>query len=149
MENIKRIVIHCSFTKPRKGRAGSPLIGAKEIKKWHTDPRPEGRGWRDIGYHYVIKRDGTVEKGRADNVQGAHVSGHNKDSLGVCLVGGMGPDGEAVNDYTDEQWYALEVLVGGLVMKHKATVCGHNDLTKSKSCPNFNVKTWWRKVKAA
>jgi len=160
MREINRIVVHCSFTKPRKGRAGSPLIGAKEIRKWHTDPvdmqivngkkvNVGGRGWRDIGYHYVIKRDGTTEKGRPDNVQGAHVGGHNEDSLGICLVGGMEKKtGLPINDYTSEEWAALELLVRGLVSKHgpDVEVCGHNNLTNSKTCPNFDVKQWWNEL---
>jgi hypothetical protein len=73
------IVLHCSAT-----RASQVNIGAKDIRRWHKD-----KGWADIGYHYVIKRDGTLEKGRALDAVGAHVEGHNSDSVGVCLVGGL------------------------------------------------------------
>ena len=139
MRPIKRIVIHCSFTKPRKGKAGSPLIGAAEIRKWHI----EERRWSDIGYHYVIKRDGTLELGRPLDQPGAHVAGHNTDSIGICLVGGMDKSGAAVDDYTPEQWQTLRMAVGGLMIQFPAAeVCGHNDLAHTKSCPNFNVKEW-------
>ena len=146
MREITRIFIHCSFTKPRTGRAGSPLIGAAEIRKWHV----EERGWRDIGYHYVVKRNGVLELGRPLDQAGAHVAGYNKDSIGICLVGGMNKTtGKAVNDYTDEQWQTLRMIVGGLMIQFpKAEVLGHNDVTTTKTCPNFDVREWWDEISA-
>jgi len=139
MREINMIVVHCSFTKPRANQ--QPLIGVKEIRKWHV----EERGWSDIGYHGVIKRDGTYQKGRPMERAGAHAHGHNKHSIGICLVGGMDKrTGTAVNDYTDAQWETLALIVGGLEVQYPdAVVCGHNDLTNAKTCPNFDVKAWW------
>jgi len=115
-------------------------IGASTIRRWHV----EERGWRDIGYHYVIRRDGTIEQGRDDAVPGAHVRGHNAHSLGICLVGGMDKDGAAAVNYPEAQWASLDVLVRGLAAQYPAAVvCGHNDLTKSKTCPNFDVIEWF------
>jgi len=148
MRLINLIAIHCSFTKPRDPRQ-HPTIGAKTIRRWHTDPKSEGgRGWRDIGYHYVIKRDGTLELGRPVEQQGAHIRGKNTNSIGICLVGGMHKStGKAVNDYTDKQWATLELIVRGLDQKYPGCgVYGHNDFTKSKTCPNFDVKDWWRNL---
>lgn len=138
MREIDKIVVHCAATKP------SMNIGADTIRKWHV----EERGWKDIGYHYVIRRNGNIDQGRSDEVPGAHARGYNKTSLGICLVGGMDKDGNTtVSNYTQAQWDALDVLVTGLSCKHAgAEVCGHNDLTKSKTCPNFDVKEWWLKV---
>ncbi len=146
MRDITDIIVHCSFTKPREGQ--SPRIGVKQIRKWHTDPKPEGRGWRDIGYHYVIKRDGTLQLGRPIEQQGAHVRGANKHSIGICLVGGMDKrTGKAVNDYTPEQWQTLRMIVGGLLLQFPdAKVTGHNNWTKAKTCPNFDVKEWWNTI---
>lgn len=145
MREIKRIFVHCSFTKPREGQ--QPRIGAAVIRKWHV----EERGWRDIGYHFVLKRDGTVEIGRPIEQSGAHAAGHNKDSIGICLVGGMDKrTGKALIDYTDIQWQMLETLVGGLAAKYgipDSGILGHNDVTTTKSCPNFDVKAWWNGVK--
>ena len=81
--STKYIVIHCAATKP------SMDIGAAEIRKWHTDPP---RNWDDIGYHYVVRRSGTIEKpmlevGRYLEIPGAHVANHNHESIGICLVG--------------------------------------------------------------
>jgi N-acetylmuramoyl-L-alanine amidase len=143
MRDITDIIVHCSFTKPREGQ--NPRIGVAVIRKWHTDPKPEGRGWRDIGYHYVIKRDGTLQLGRPLEQVGAHVRGANKTSVGICLVGGMDKrTGKAVNDYTDEQWQTLTMVVGGLTVQYPGvTVSGHNNFTNSKTCPNFDVREWW------
>jgi len=142
MRVISLIIVHCSFTKPREGQ--NPRIGVREIRKWHI----EERHWRDIGYHYVIKRDGTLQLGRPLEQQGAHVKGHNKNSIGICLVGGMDKrTGKAVNDYTDKQWQTLRMVVGGLTLQFPgANVKGHNDFTKSKTCPNFDVEEWWGSI---
>jgi N-acetylmuramoyl-L-alanine amidase len=74
---IDLIVIHCAYTSPKMD------IGVKEIDEWHR-----ARGWNQIGYHYVVRRDGTVEHGRSVKTVGAHVKGFNAKSIGVCLVGG-------------------------------------------------------------
>ena len=125
---IKSIVIHCADTPANMD------IGVEEIKRWHLD-----RGWRDVGYHYVIRRNGEVEQGREEHVPGAHVAGHNEGSIGVCLVGGK-PDA----NFTKEQWKALEALVEYLTRKYpKAAVMGHRDLDSGKACPCFDAKAWW------
>ena len=146
MREITDIIVHCSFTKPREGQ--HPRIGVQEIRRWHTDPKPKGRGWSDIGYHYVIKRDGTLQLGRPLERAGAHVRGQNKHSVGLCLVGGMNKrTGKAVNDYTDAQWQTLTMVVGGLVHQFVgAKVSGHNNWTNAKTCPNFDVKEWWKTI---
>jgi N-acetylmuramoyl-L-alanine amidase len=115
-------------------------IGAAEIRKWHTDPKPKGNGWSDIGYHYVIRRDGTVEEGRDMDAVGAHVKGYNEVSLGICLVGGW----KGQFDFTRRQMDALEALVSALLLKYnKAVVRGHRSYNSKKSCPGFDVETWW------
>lgn len=146
MREITDIVVHCSFTKPRVGQ--NPRIGVAEIRKWHTDPKPDGRGWRDVGYHYIIKRDGTLQLGRPIEQVGAHVRGVNLHSIGICLIGGMEKrTGKAVNDYTPNQWQTLRMVVGGLAIQFPdSVISGHNNFTKSKTCPNFDVREWWDKI---
>ena len=125
---IKLIVIHCADTPANMD------IGVEEIRRWHLD-----RGWKDVGYHYIIRRNGEVEQGREEHIPGAHVAGYNKGSIGVCLVGG-----KPSANFTKEQWKALEALVGYLTRKYPdAKVVGHTDLYKEKTCPNFNVSAWW------
>lgn len=142
MTRVGFIAVHCSATP-----ATATTVDAAEIRRWHR-----AKGWRDIGYHYVIKRDGTVEKGRADNVPGAHEPRINSHSIAICLIGGSPPAGSAEakkglgeNNYTPDQWASLLTLVGTLHAKHpSAVVLGHRDVPGvRKACPSFDVKAWW------
>jgi N-acetylmuramoyl-L-alanine amidase len=127
------IVIHCAAT------PASMDIGAKEIREWHKK-----RGWRDIGYHYVIRRNGQTEFGRPEDVQGAHAVGYNMVSIGICLVGGVADDKKtAVANFTDAQWESLGHLIEELRARYpRAKVVGHRDLDKKKECPSFDVALW-------
>lgn len=121
---IDKIVVHCSDS-PHRGDT------AENVHLWHLE-----RGWSGIGYHYVIQEDGRLEVGRPHYWMGSHVRGHNKNSLGVMLFG--------ISEFTPVQFETLLELVRYL--KHlypKAEVLGHSDLDPHKSCPNFDVKTWW------
>lgn len=134
MRKIDLIVVHCAYTTPGMD------IGANEIRRWHIDDR----GWSDIGYHYVIRRDGRVEEGRPIRRQGAHARGHNKNSLGICLVGGKDDNGSPDCNYTAAQWKSLHTLVSQLEAEYPgADVVGHRDLTNRKACPVFDVGAWW------
>lgn len=129
------IVIHCSATRAIQN------IGAKEIRQWH-----KAQGWADIGYHFVIRRNGAVEKGRAIDAIGSHVKGHNANSVGVCLVGGLGNQAPwpPENNFTREQWASLKKVVADLLKKYpKAKVLGHRDFPGvAKACPCFDAKVW-------
>ena len=117
-------------------------VDAETIDRWHRE-----RGGLKIGYHYVIKRDGTVETGRELEEVGAHAKGHNAISVGICLIGGLSEDNEPENNFTDEQWDALGTLVDSLKAKYpEASVIGHNDVS-DKACPTFNVGEWYEGYK--
>lgn len=136
-KTTKHIVLHCSATRP------SQDVGAADIRKWH-----KAKGWSDIGYHYVIRRDGKVEKGRGVYEIGAHVAGHNSNTVGVCLVGGLNEkDWKPEDNFTKEQWAALKTLVATLAkMFPSATILGHRDFPKvAKACPCFEARAWARK----
>jgi len=131
MRKIDAIVIHCSDTFPEMD------IGVAEIRQWHLN-----RNWKDIGYHYCIRRNGHVEPGRPVEQQGAHCRGHNSTSLGVCLVGGKSRAGEQACNFTYLQWIALSDLVIELCDQHDIVkVLGHNQIA-NKSCPSFDVPAW-------
>ena len=135
-EAIKYLVIHCSATKPGMN------IGADEIREWH-----KARGWEDIGYHYVIRRDGTVQTGRDEKFEGSHVFGYNHLSLGICMVGGLDAKGEPAPEFTPPQWASLESLV--LLLKKRfprARVRGHRDFNPAKACPSFDVAQWLQTI---
>lgn len=144
LTRVDFIAIHCSAT---PADAKHENIDAATIRQWHR-----AKGWRDIGYHYVIKRDGAVQKGRADDVPGAHEPRINARSLAICLVGGSPPLGSAAskqglgeNNYTPAQWVSLNTLVHELKVKHpNAEVLGHRDVPGvRKACPSFDVRPWW------
>jgi N-acetylmuramoyl-L-alanine amidase len=128
---IKRGVIHCADT------PASMDIGAAEITVWHKK-----RGWTTIGYHHVIRRDGTLEKGRdldgdgdvLDEV-GAHARGFNADSIGIVLVGG-----KPRFNFTMAQLRSLFFLMDEYEMKFPDIEWdGHYELDDGKQCPMFDV----------
>lgn len=131
------IVIHCSATRAIQN------IGVKEITEWH-----KSRGFKTVGYHFVIRRDGKVEEGRPVDAIGAHVAGHNSNSVGICLVGGLNNDTyKPEANYTVAQWASLRTLVAWLIKKYpNARVLGHRDFPGvAKACPCTNAKDWARK----
>jgi len=131
MRQINRIIIHCTATP--EGRDHT----AKEIDRWH-----KSQGWAEIGYHYVIRLDGTVEDGRPVHKVGAHVKGHNADSIGVVYVGGCDKSMKPKDTRTAAQRKALRDLIANLRENYpRATVHGHNEFDKGKACPSFNVRT--------
>ena len=148
MRRISLIVIHCS---------DSAFGDAALIRRWHTDPPPNGNGWKDIGYHFVVLNgqrslktpfdpaaDGFVEPGRPVDQIGSHVCGHNQDSLGVCLVGGRTRNGQSVRDswLTGKQKAALFSLLDDLTASYPdAKIVGHCELNPGKTCPNLNMDT--------
>lgn len=147
MKNIKYLVVHCSAT------PASRDIGAAEIRTMHLR-----QGWRDIGYHFVIRRDGRVERGRPVTQPGAHVQGHNSHSLGICMVGGVKPNLQAECNFTDAQFASLRQLLNELSTNYPdAKVVGHRDLSPDrngdgkvtpgewvKACPTFDAGLWFR-----
>ncbi len=140
---VDTLIVHCSASPP------SMDIGAKEIKVWHTSPDPNdaSKPWKDIGYHFVIRRDGTIEKGRPLDHIGSHVRGHNKGSIGVCLVGGVDEKGKAKSNFTAPQWVSLERILYQFKAEYpQGKVFGHNDFDKGKACPSFSVKKWLAKI---
>lgn len=151
-EDVKFIVVHCSATKP------SMNVGRAEIEQWHRQ-----RGMLAIGYHYVIRRDGKVEEGRAVTHQGAHVSGYNHRSIGVCWVGGVRENAamSIQDNRTVEQKKSMALLITQLTAQFpSAKVVGHRDLSPDKNgdgivtpnewlkgCPSFDVRTWWQRAR--
>ena len=126
---IKEIIVHCSATPEGKD------FTVLDIKKWHLE-----RGFSDMGYHYVIYRDGSINKGRDESKIGAHCTGHNSYSIGVCYVGGVAKDGKTAKDTrTDAQKKSLLSLLRNLKMKYpQASIHSHRDYA-NKACPSFDA----------
>jgi hypothetical protein len=142
---IDNIIIHCSATRP------SQDIGVKTLRKWHTDPKPNGRGWRDVGYNYVIRRSGKTELGRdvdgdgfVEDEVGAHTFGWNAHSIGICLIGGVAMDGQTPEpNFTDAQMAALGAMLVSMKQRYPdARIMGHRDTGANKACPSFDVAKW-------
>ena len=132
-EDVRFLAVHCSATQAKAD------IGAKDIDRWHRD-----RGFIKIGYHFVIRRDGTVETGRPLNEPGAHVEDWNHCSWGICLVGGVDAKLKPEANFTPAQLASLRTLLTELQAKvPHATVQGHRDFPRvAKACPSFDVRHW-------
>lgn len=145
MRKINEIIVHCSATAEGKDYT------VADIDRWHR-----ARGFKKIGYHYVVYRDGSVHVGRSENEVGSHCQGHNANSIGVCYIGGLAADGKAAKDTrTPAQKQALKKLLIQLKKKYPgAKILGHRDTSPDKNhdgkiekwewvkeCPSFDAKT--------
>lgn len=129
MRPLSKIILHCSATNPEQ------RVNAAIIDGWH-----KSRGWRGIGYHFVILPDGTIESGRPLDEVGAHCKGHNQASVGICYVGGLNFEMEPEDTMTGNQDLAFISLVRSIRMLFGwMPVHGHNEFS-SKACPSFNVQ---------
>ena len=137
MRDINKVILHCSATAEGKD------YSVETIRDWHV----KGRGWSDIGYHYVIQLDGTISQGRPINKAGAHTKGKNKDSIGVCYIGGVEAQRDskgkwpAKDTMTEAQNTAFRMLVLGVrtLFGKDIAIHGHNEFS-NKACPSFIVK---------
>jgi N-acetylmuramoyl-L-alanine amidase len=133
--NITHIVYHYSATYPDQD------YGVDDIMRMH-----KARGFRTVGYHYVIKRDGTVQKGRGEREIGAHVKGHNTGTIGICCIGGIDRAtgvNVGVDNRTPAQMASLERLTRDILTRHpSAKIVGHRDLGATQ-CPGYDAAQWW------
>jgi len=127
---IDRLIIHCSATRRDQ------VVTVADIRRWHVDDN----GWSDVGYHGVLHRDGRLEPGRSLSRMGAHVRGHNRGTLGLCLIGGHGSAStdKFMDHFTEAQRAQLATLC---IWAQQATmtVHGHNEYA-AKACPGFDVQ---------
>ncbi len=130
MRKINKIILHCTATP--EGR----YTTVEDIRRWHKQ-----RGFRGIGYHYVVYLDGSIHLGRPIEEIGAHTKGENTGSIGVAYVGGIDKKNFKPKDTrTPEQIMALDLLLGSLLDDFKgATLHGHNQFA-NKACPSFDVQ---------
>jgi N-acetylmuramoyl-L-alanine amidase len=147
MRPITEIIVHCTATRPDWWASRTTADKVNEVRTWHV----RDRGWRDIGYHYLIDRDGTVATGRPVDQVGAHVAGKNTGTIGIALFGGHNshPDDEFGQHFTPAQDAALRKLIAELRERFPAVmkVSGHNQYA-AKACPGFYVPDWMAKKPA-
>lgn len=129
MNKVDKIIIHCTATP--EGRN----VQFADVEKWH-----KSKGYKKIGYHYLILLNGTIVKGRAESEAGAHTIGQNDKSIGVCYVGGLDKNMQPKDTRTPYQATALIKLLKELKGRYpNAVIYGHRDFAR-KACPSFNAK---------
>lgn len=143
---VTEIVMHCAATRVdwMADRPFTEQVAA--IRRWHTQPPPNGNGWRDIGYHWVVSRTGEILPGRAMTVIGAHVAGRNTGTVGICLIGGHGSseNDRFLRNFTLDQDRAARRLIQQISAATPISkISGHNEYAR-KACPGFNVTEWLR-----
>lgn len=128
-----RVTLHCSAT--RNGE----IYPIDQLRKFHTDPVPLGRGWKDIGYHMVFQPDGSVDQGRSLNVQGAGVEGENEGNIHFCLVG--------TDRFTKGQFESLRYKLDSVLLiypiPHWEIHCHYlfqSAIHQGKTCPNISIQ---------
>lgn len=133
---ITEIIVHCTATPEGKD------FTVDDIRRWHKE-----QGWSDIGYHYVIYRDGSIHEGRNVKYSGAHCTGHNANSIGVVYIGGVSKDGKTAKDTrTKAQKMALLQVMRTLRAAYpSARIYGHRDFAK-KDCPSFDAREEYKSV---
>ena len=130
MRFVNEIILHCTGTKP------NDVVTVESIDKYHR----QKKGWRCIGYHYVVYKDGSVHKGRDISLVGAHCREHNPRSIGICYVGGIDANHKAADTRTPEQKAAIANLISKLKQKFPSIVKvhGHRDYNAT-ACPCFDA----------
>ena len=136
-----KIILHCTATRPEWWADKTAEEKMQECERWHLD-----RGFRMIGYHFLVDRDGTITEGRPLDMQGAHCKGQNKDSIGIAMWGGFGGDSDDLpsDHFTAVQHAATKDHIPKLQKQIKIKrdqVFGHNRFS-SKACPSFRVQKW-------
>ncbi|MDO4216156.1 MAG: N-acetylmuramoyl-L-alanine amidase [Bacteroidales bacterium] len=136
MREIRLIIVHCSAVKP------SQTSSLRQIDEWHR-----AQGFHSCGYHYIVRRDGTVEKGRDETVVGSHCQGFNAQSIGICYEGGLDENGTPKDTRTPQQKTTLLTLIKELKTRYPhAQVKGHHDFNPHKACPCFPAATEYGKL---
>tara|TARA_R110000822_G_scaffold60323_4_gene150394 strand:+ start:500 stop:913 length:414 start_codon:yes stop_codon:yes gene_type:complete len=133
---VNKIIVHCTATP--EGRD----VTVDEIRRWHV----EERNWSDIGYHWIVTLNGTLERGRPEHIQGAHAKGFNKNSVGLCYVGGVDKDMTPKDTRTKGQKETLKCILEDLKDRYpNAEIIGHRDVS-SKACPSFDAKAEYNSI---
>ncbi len=135
MRGIDKLIVHCTATPE-----GRPVT-VREVDRWHKQ-----RGWKGIGYHYLIGLNGEVWEGRPVDQVGAHCEGHNANSIGVCYVGGCDAAMKDKDTRTPAQKNSLIKLLKQLKARFPSVkIYGHRDFSP-KSCPSFDAKKEYEKI---
>ena len=135
---INMIVLHCSATRENQN------FTIEQLEACH-----KARGFRTIGYHFYITKDGTLYPGRPESQIGAHAKGYNAHSIGICYEGGLDAHGRSKDTRTEAQKITMEELLRSLLVDYpNADIVGHRDLPGvHKACPCFDTKAWLKEIR--
>jgi N-acetylmuramoyl-L-alanine amidase len=138
MRKITKIIVHCSATQEGAN------FDVQDIRRWHKQ-----RGFKDIGYHYIITLDGDIQIGRDIQEPGAHAKGYNKNSIAICYIGGLDKNLTPKDTRNIYQKLALKMMISGLKTNFPdAVILGHRDLPNvKKACPCFDAKEEYKNIK--
>jgi N-acetylmuramoyl-L-alanine amidase len=146
MRPLTEVIVHCTATRPEWWATRTTAQKVAEVRRWHV----EDRGWKDIGYHYLIDRNGHTVVGRPLDQVGTHTQGKNIGTIGIALFGGHGSsaDDQFADNFTPAQDKALQELLVKLLKTHPTikTISGHNQHA-AKACPGFSVPSWYAKAR--
>jgi N-acetylmuramoyl-L-alanine amidase len=136
-----QIIVHCAATPEGKD------FTVSQIARWHKKRGFSGRGGTYCGYHFVIYRDGSVHRGKPEGVRGTHTRRQNRNSLGICYIGGVDRRGKAKDTRTAAQKRAMKNLIQELASRHNITkIRGHRDYA-AKACPSFDARSEYSSIR--
>lgn len=147
------IMIHCLATSRQWGEGKSARDMMKEVTRWHTDPKPQGRGWRAVAYAAIVDYAGDAALGRDLDGDGnvleetaAAARGWNTNAIHLAIAGGRGSHehDKFEEHYTHRQDATLRAMILEIeaIAGRKMTLMGHNQVAR-KACPGFQVDQWW------
>ena len=135
MRKINLVVVHCTATRE------DDFLSIEGLKRMHLN-----RGFSDVGYHYYIRRNGTIINGRNEDQIGPHVKGYNKNSMGIAYEGGLDKYGEPTDTRTEQQKRSLAALIEVVRLKYgEIPVKGHRDLSPDLDGDGVVEKHEWLK----
>lgn len=126
---VDRVFLHCSASDV------ASHDNVATMRRWHTDPKPHGRGWNDVGYHLFIRKSGQLESGRPLEKIPAAQAGHNTGSIAICMHGLDEPK------FTNAQYDTLRALCVEINNAYDGnlTFHGHKEVA-AKACPVYFYK---------
>ena len=134
-ESVRYLILHCSATRCDKDYTAEQLLRDHKT-----------RGFRTVGYHFYIRRDGTITQHRKLLEVGAHCRPWNRCSIGICYEGGLDGKGLPRDTRTPAQKAALTQLLQELGRHFPAALTvGHRDLNPQKACPSFDAAKEYKK----
>ena len=131
--------VRTNFTKQKPDtivihHAAHPNCSAQDVHRWHL-----ARGWKGIAYHYFIRKDGSIYRGRQEYHKGGHLlSGENTNTLGICLEGNYDKEKEVPEAQTNALlWLCNDIEKRWKIKAYKRHADYNSAISEGKSCPGI------------